>query len=223
MDDERTRSTLRNQRNWSNLRGEGERTMKACVRHWKIHYGGFWHHFLDFRRLPIARLHWGYESIVELVRQPEAIVRRNTWEGIIEGAGGAQPVLVREITFGLEDIFNRAKGKLLWQHYNLVFYNCEHFANECLTGRRRSRQVRQRSMQAFTSVFSGAAGLSLTQMNEWTMSLASLAVFSGLLSFLCAAAFVNFVIRSTMAMHRLERIKAKKGQEEKPLVNSVVA
>ena len=65
--------------------------MKACVRHWKIHYGGFWHHFLDFRRLPIARLQWGYESIVELVRQPEAIVKRNTWEGVVEAAGAPSP------------------------------------------------------------------------------------------------------------------------------------
>ncbi|MGC4108812.1 MAG: lecithin retinol acyltransferase family protein [Thermomicrobiales bacterium] len=196
--------------------------MKACVRHWKIHYGGFWHHFLDFRRLPIARLHWGYESIVELVRQPEAIVKRNTWEGVIDAAGGAQPVLVREIKHGLEDVFDRAKGKLLWQHYNLVFYNCEHFANECMTGVRRSRQVRQRSMQAFTSVFSGLTGVSLIQFNELSTSMASLALFSGLLSVLCGAAVLNFVIRSTMSMHRLERRKASKIQREESIVNHAV-
>lgn len=180
--------------------------MKPCVRHWKVHYGGFWHHFLDFRRLPIARLHWGYDGIVELVANSKPAVRRTSWEAILREANGAKPVLVRERTGGLEAIYYRTSRKLHWNFYNFFFYNCEHFANECMIGRRKSPQVRTRTTQAFASVGTGVAGVMLLQHPEMGWYAAS----SGLACAVFAWLFASFVIRTMLSLRRMRRLRERR-------------
>lgn len=113
----------------------------GSVKHWKIRYGEYWHHVLDFRDYPLARRLWGPACIVELARNPMPGVRRLTWEMMLAEAGGSQPVLVRTADRDLKAILRRAKRKLDSRFYCVIRYNCEHFAHECMTGKRRSNQV----------------------------------------------------------------------------------
>lgn len=179
--------------------------MKACVRHWKVDYKGFCHHFLDFRRLPSARKEWGYRCILELVRHPNACVRRTNWETVLEEASGEKPVLVRELNVELDRIFLRAQRKLDRQRYNFFLYNCEHFANECMIGARRSLQVRARTAQAATSVFSGIGAIFLLQQQQLEAQSAAVASAMGVLSLACGLVFARFVVRSTRLIHRFRR------------------
>ncbi|MGI6395389.1 MAG: lecithin retinol acyltransferase family protein [bacterium] len=47
----------------------------------------------------------------------------------------------RKSLYSPNSIVRRAKSKLGQEGYNLIFNNCEHFANWCTTGKRRSEQV----------------------------------------------------------------------------------
>lgn len=179
--------------------------MKTCVRHWKVDYRGFSHHFLDFRRLPCARLEWGYDCILELVRHPNACVRRTNWQTVLDEADGAEPVLVRELHIDLDRIFLRAQRKLNRQRYHFFLYNCEHFANECMIGVRRSRQVRARTLQAAMCVSSGAGAILLLQQPALEADAALAATAMAGLSVAFGTVFARFVIRSTRALRRLRR------------------
>jgi hypothetical protein len=198
--------------------------MKPVVRHWKIHYGGFWHHFLDFRRVPKARLHWGYTSIVELVRHGEPNVRRTTWESIVQSAGGAQPVLVRELRHRLDEIFDRADSRVRWYRYNLIFSNCEHFANDVMIGKRRSRQVNYRTAQAFSSVGMGVLGTALSFYPQPPVELALWTAATFAFSAIAAGDFASFVVRSMLSLRRLDRRRqAKESVTDTSPINPAVA
>lgn len=119
------------------------------VKHWRVHHGRYWHHLVDFRDYPLARRIWGDRCIVELARNPAPGVRRVTWDTILKESGDRPPVLVRQVDQDLKTILRRAKRKLDSNFYCVVRYNCEHFAYECLTGRRRSRQVELTAAQVF--------------------------------------------------------------------------
>ena len=56
--------------------------------------------------------------------------------------------------FPPEKIVERAKSRLGDKSYNLVFRNCEHFSNWCVSGKTKSSQVR-RAVVAFTTVVGG--------------------------------------------------------------------
>jgi hypothetical protein len=43
--------------------------------------------------------------------------------------------------FSREEIVRRARSQIGSKGYNLVFYNCEHFARWCKTGKSESKQV----------------------------------------------------------------------------------
>ncbi|MFO0949368.1 MAG: lecithin retinol acyltransferase family protein [Planctomycetota bacterium] len=141
------------------------------VKHWKVHYGKYWHHVVDFREYPLARRMWGDRCVVELVRNPVPGVRRVRWETVVRESGGQQPILLRETTRDLKSILRRAKRRLDSRFYCVVRYNCEHFANECMTGRRRSNQVQKTTAQVFSAAGFGFAGLAF-----WDTALRS---FSG--------------------------------------------
>jgi hypothetical protein len=187
--------------------------MKACVRHWKVYYGGFWHHFLDFRRLPIARLHWKYNCIVEMVNEPGVGVRRTSWQSVLEGVDGARPVLVREVAINAEAVFERTRRELRQQRYNLLFNNCEHFANRCMLGVRRSRQVRLRTVQAATSFSFGLTGLGLIHADDSVTTPFLIGALSIGVSVFFGTLFADFVIRSLTSLHRLRRRRAARKLE----------
>ncbi|MBY0589356.1 lecithin retinol acyltransferase family protein [bacterium] len=179
--------------------------MKPVVRHWKIHCGGFWHHFIDFRRVPKARLHWGYSCVIELVRHGDPNVRRTNFEELIESAGGGKPVLVRELRHNLDEIFDRANSRFRWRRYNVVFNNCEHFANDVMIGRRRSRQVYYRTTQSISSVGMAALAAALSIYPDPPLDLALWTAATFGFSAIMAGDFASFVVRSMMTLKRLER------------------
>ncbi len=184
--------------------------MKPVVRHWKIHYGGFWHHFIDFRRVPKARHQWGYVCVLELVRKGDPNVRRTTWEELVESASGAKPVLVRELRNNVDEIFDRASSRIRWYRYNVVFNNCEHFANDVMIGKRRSRQVNYRTTQAVSSVGMGALGTALAYYPGPPFELVIWTAATFAFSAVAAGDFASFVVRSMMALRRLERRRLNK-------------
>lgn len=126
------------------------------VKHWRVHHGEYWHHLVDFREYPLARRIWGDRCIVELVRNPSPGVRRITWQAVMREAAVHPPVLVRQVDKDLKTVLRRAKRKLDSNFYCVVRYNCEHFAYECLTGRRRSRQVEKTALQVFLGLLFAA-------------------------------------------------------------------
>jgi hypothetical protein len=188
--------------------------MKTCVRHWKVFNGGYWHHFLDFRRYPPARLLWGYDCMVELVRNPNPAVRRTNWETVVDEAEGNQPVLVREMHVDLDRIFQCARQKLNWSWYNLLLYNCEHFANECMVGVRRSVQVRARTMQAATAFAAGVGGAALLARPAADPLSMVVGFFLAGVSLILAALFTRFVVRSRAATRRFRRRLARQSAQE---------
>lgn len=187
--------------------------MKACVRHWKVFNGGYWHHFLDFRRYPPARLLWGYECMIELVRNPNPMVRRTNWETVVDEAEGNEPVLVRELHVGLDRIFQTARQKLNRCWYHFMLYNCEHFANECMVGARRSVQVQARTTQAATSLLAAiGSALILLQPELHGLSLLAGVLLAGV-SVVCGAVFARFVVRSQAATRRFRQRLAARAAE----------
>lgn len=58
--------------------------------------------------------------------------------------------------FSPEEIIKRANSRLGENRYNVVFNNCEHFANWCITGRAESKQVKN-AVKAVASFLSMSA------------------------------------------------------------------
>ena len=54
--------------------------------------------------------------------------------------------------FSSEEIIERARSRLGEKKYSLVFKNCEHFTNWCVSGKTKSSQVRRAVVAAFTTV-----------------------------------------------------------------------
>lgn len=64
--------------------------------------------------------------------------------------------------FSPEEIIERAKSRLGEKDYNLVFKNCEHFANWSVSGKNKSSQVRK----AVVAVTAIAGGLILRKIKK---------------------------------------------------------
>jgi hypothetical protein len=198
--------------------------MKPVVRHWKIHCGGFWHHFIDFRRVPKARLHWGYNCVIELVRHGDSNVRRTNFEELVESAGGGKPVLVRELRHHLDDIFDRANSQFRWRRYHVVFNNCEHFANDVMIGRRRSKQVYYRTTQAMSAIGMASLATALSFYPDPPLDLALWTAATFAFAAIAAGDFVSFVVRSMMSLKRLERRRlARQATNDSSPINPAVA
>lgn len=76
-------------------------------------------------------------------RKPSETVEQTSLATFSRG----NPVYIAEYSDGFgyipDVVVDRAKSKLGEQDYNLLFNNCEHFANWCKTGNSHSRQVKE--------------------------------------------------------------------------------
>ncbi len=68
-------------------------------------------------------------------------------------------------SYSPEKVVRRAKQSLLESRYSLLWNNCEHFATYCVTGKRRSRQVR-RVVYAAGSAAIVVAGAALANLRR---------------------------------------------------------
>lgn len=106
--------------------------------------GLFYHHGIYIGNGRV--IHFSAPGPVEIIKWDEATVIETSLEDFLKSGA----VEVRQYTdaerlelYSPGKIVANAKQCLGFQNYNLIFNNCEHFANSCTTGRHRSPQVEE--------------------------------------------------------------------------------
>jgi len=75
-------------------------------------------------------------------RKPSETIERTSWEVFKRGNPVYRKQYSHKFCFLPDIVINRAESRLGEQKYNLLFNNCEHFANWCKTGISDSEQIR---------------------------------------------------------------------------------
>lgn len=101
--------------------------------------------YREFFTIPGVYQHHGIDcgdGTVIHYRKPSEIIQRTSIETFARG----NPIYVKQYAQGFcfipDVVVERAASRLGENNYNLLFNNCEHFANWCKTGFSDSRQVR---------------------------------------------------------------------------------
>lgn len=74
-------------------------------------------------------------------RKPSETIERTSWDVFKRGNPTYKKHKDQKFSFLPEIVVNRAESRLGEQKYNLLFNNCEHFANWCKTGISESQQI----------------------------------------------------------------------------------
>ena len=101
-------------------------------------------------------------SVDELTPGMHVVAHRIGYQhhGIYIGDGQVVAYLLDTgVTYSADEIVDRALDRVGEDDYNLVFNNCEHFANWCITGQAKSYQVREVAIE--TAALAAVAALAI--------------------------------------------------------------
>ncbi len=109
---------------------------------------GYWHHGIDCGDGTVIHFQHG-------------LIQRTSMQYFL-GRRRRRGVVVRHRhSLQAEKVVTRAERCLGRRGYNLLFNNCEHFAQWCKTGRKRSKQVNKATYTAGTVATTAAVGISV--------------------------------------------------------------
>lgn len=101
--------------------------------HIRVFRGFYWHHGISIGSGLVV--HYGARGKHKLAAKVERVT-------LDEFCQGKQPEVVQyKHCNSPEEVVSFAISKIGERKYNLVFYNCEHFASQCKTGDSKSEQV----------------------------------------------------------------------------------
>lgn len=105
-------------------------------RHVKVFRGPYFHHGIYVRQGHVIQ----YSGVLSSGKS-NGKVEEVTVSNFLKGAKLRIVRHYDDREYSRTETVSRARKRLNDQNYNLVFNNCEHFANWCITGKKKSKQT----------------------------------------------------------------------------------